>query len=161
WVARTSVLFLAQPYALLRLVRYFRDLPRWLVPAVSGVALLAITTLAMQPHVQPTMLSSAPFLYSAGVEAYAAVAFTVECQQTAGVSAQRIAFAAIGTFCLAARNMLGAISFATTRTVPIYEILTFGIGTCYFLAFAPPRFLRGRWQRAEQARYLSKIADRG
>jgi PAS domain S-box-containing protein len=161
WVVRTSLLFLVQPYASLRLVRYFRDLPRWLVPVVVSGAVLAIVVLAMQPHVRPGVLSSAAFVYSAAVEVYAGVAFASEFQHTAGVSAQRLIFAAIGTFCLAARNMLGAIALALDNTFPVYALLTFGIGISYFLAFAPPRFLRGRWQRAEQARYLSKIADRG
>ena len=162
-VARTSLLFLAQPYALLRLVRYFRDLPRWLVPAVVSGAVLVTVVLAMQPFVRRGLLSSAPFLYSAAVEIYAGVVFTTEFRRTAGVSAQRLIFAAIGTFCLAARNVLGGLTFveALQRTFWLYGLLTGALGTCYFLAFAPPRFLRGRWQRAEQARYLSKIADRG
>ncbi len=162
WVARTGLIFLAQPYALLRLVRYFRDVPRWLVPVVVSGALLAILVLAMQSEVRPGVLSSVPFLYCAIVEVYAGTAFARQFRRTAGVTARRLIFAAVGTFCLAARNTLAGLAFvdALSRTFWLYALLTGGLGGCYFFAFATPRLLRGRWQRAEQARYLSATADR-
>jgi PAS domain S-box-containing protein len=75
----------------------------------------------------------------------------------------RLAFASSGTWMLAGTFLLASLSywlFVLEDSAPIIQILNAGTLACYFLAFSPPRSLRGRWQRTEQARYLSETAER-
>jgi len=160
WIARLTLL-LAQPYFLIRLVTHFREVPRSLY--TTAVAAIPFGTLALMaspmPLVPPASIAG---FYCAAVEFYAAAAFGIEAGRTAGVTARRLVFAAFGTWFLAARNVLiGLSSFATPVDAAFWitELLIAGTGVCCYLAFATPRFLRARWQREEQARYLSATAD--
>jgi PAS domain S-box-containing protein len=161
WGVRASLL-LAQPYFLLRLVGHFREVPRWLLAV--AIAIIPLGTLALvvwRPSLPNALTATAQF-YCTGIELYAATAFTQEARRTAGVTARRLVAAAAGTWMLAALNTLGALSFipAIRDAYWFHELLIGGIGVGYFLAFATPRYLRARWQRLEQARYLSAAADR-
>ena len=110
----------------------------------------------------PNALTATAQFYCTGIELYAATAFTQEARRTAGVTARRLVAAAAGTWMLAALNSLAGLSFipAISDAYWLHELLIGGIGVSYFLAFATPRYLRARWQRLEQARYLSAAADR-
>jgi PAS domain S-box-containing protein len=157
-------LFLAQPFFLLRLVGLFREVR-------PGVRYLALGLLAFGP---PALLllfveraSAAGLLISAlcaGLLIFAATAFTQEARRTSGVTAVRLVSAGLGTWMLAGVFLLaGAASFAPgfgRLGANLMYFLNTGLAISYYLAFNPPRWLCARWQRTEQARYLSEVADR-
>src|SRR6185436_12653971 len=103
---------------------------------------------------------------------YPAIAFFRESQVTAGVSRMRLLFAAAATLMIAATLFVdplpgfirlhsesAANSFAD-YTGDAYLFLYRCVFVCYYLAFTPPRWLASRWQRTEQARFLSETAAR-
>jgi PAS domain S-box-containing protein len=157
-------LLVAQPFFLLRLVHHFREVPSVVrysavIVMATGAALNTVAAPALQIRFGPAIAGLGAALF-----VYAAVAFTREASRTSGVTAMRLVFAGAGTW------MLSAV-FVTTGaalTLPglgriggaLNDLFTASLAACYFLAFNPPRRLRARWQRAEQARYLSAVADR-
>ncbi|HKV99539.1 MAG TPA: ATP-binding protein [Vicinamibacterales bacterium] len=161
WFVRASLL-LSQPYFLLRLVRHFREVPRWLLTiVVLIIPSLTLVLVVWRPTEQNALMTTTQ-LYCAAIELYAATAFTHEARRTAGVTARRLVAASAGSWMLAANNVYGALSLvpAISDAYWFHELMIGGIGFSFFLAFATPRYLRARWQRLEQARYLSAAADR-
>jgi PAS domain S-box-containing protein len=171
FVSRTGALFwalriglrLAQPYFLMRLVRHFREVPSVLrAVAVAAIPIGTIVLVAV-PVNGPGLLTSGALLYCAAAEIAVAVALIREVNRTAGVTAKRLVFAAIAVSLIAGTNLLAGLSPFSKVVAYAYWLTTLliaGIGSCSYFAFATPRFLRTRWQRFEQARYLSETANR-
>ena len=162
WAAQMS-LYLGQPYLLIRLVRQFRDVPSLLYGAV--IAAIPVGTLALVLWPKPlSPATSIAVLYCAVVELGVAFVLAVERRRTSGVTAMRLAFAASAALLVSVRNGwsgLAQFSEAIDSNYWVVRLLIAGTGVTTYLAFATPRFLRARWQREEQARYLSATADLG
>ena len=156
-----AVLF-AQPYLLLRLVEQFRDVPRVSRLVVVGGIAAAILASVVEPELN--LASASPSrLYFFVVNAYVAVAFLQEARRKAGVTAKRLTFAALGTWLFASvflvylsANWMPSVGRLAAH---IGQLLIAGGLTCYFFAFSTPRRLRSAWQRTEQAKYLTGIAE--
>jgi len=87
-----------------------------------------------------------------------------ESRRSSGVTARRLAFAALGTWLMAVihptsigptHGVLDAFSAAL-----LAQALAAGTLISYYLAFATPRWIRTKWQQLELARYLVATADR-
>ena len=162
--AITLSLFLAQPFFLFRLIAHFRDISSQLLYGAGTVAVLgtlaAITAAPGALDIINLMIG----VVGGAFLVYAAAAFTSETHRTSGVTGKRLAFAGVGSWMLA--GVFFTISFGSlvpslgaVATLAIH-LLFCGLAVCYFLAFNTPRRLRARWQRVEQAHYLSEVADR-
>jgi PAS domain S-box-containing protein len=156
-------LLLAEPYVLLRLVGHFREVPaiiRRTSLAAIGIATVAFT-LWPEPHSGVKGAVTAAF--SMTLMVYAALALTAEVRRTSGVTARRLALAAIGTYLLAAAFLTGTLPPLLDAFVRVGHragtFFTTGMLASYYIAFATPRWLRSSWQRAEQARYLSLASE--
>jgi PAS domain S-box-containing protein len=103
-------------------------------------------------------------LYIAAVVLYAGAAFTMEARRTSGVTAHRLLHAGVGSALFAAAFAVAGLATwfvgISRLAAHLNHILVAGTFACYFLAFSTPRRLRSGWQRAEQAKYLSGVADR-
>ncbi len=155
------LLVVAQPYFLLRLVWHFREVPRWLMATV----LLAMPVATVAVLIRHSLIAVFPPLWAAVIEFYVASVLTAEARRTAGVTRWRLFFAASGTWVLATAYVLSwlspyapAIGNFLGASSPAFLA---SIAFAYLLAFNTPRGLRARWQRTEQARYLSATSDRG
>jgi PAS domain S-box-containing protein len=162
WLIQIA-LTLAQPYFLLRLVRHVRAVPLLLwIGAVSAIG-VGTAAIVVAPSAS-VLLSGIMSAYVGALLAYVASAFAREARRTSGVTAMRLMFAASGTLMLGAESLPGVLPwFPWLGDVggQINPLLSAAMLGCYFLAFNPPRRLASRWQRTEQARYLSGTADRG
>src|SRR5260221_6459500 len=87
---------LAEPYALLRLVRDFRKVPAAVLYGALAIAALGTILYATSPRPTQAGLESAVKLYVVVAFAYAALAFTREVGRSSGVTARRLASAAAG-----------------------------------------------------------------
>jgi PAS domain S-box-containing protein len=168
WVAG-SLLLATQPFLLLRLVRHFRDVPVWLHSAtVAAIGIGAIGLFTPERSRVGLFIAG----YAAVLSAYVAIAFGREVRVTSGVTAIRLACAGAPTVMLATAFLLAGTTdlfqfLGVVRSGSLeealgqpLEVLTAGIFICYFFAFAPPRRLAARWQRTEQARFLSDTSIR-
>src|SRR5581483_1565482 len=100
------VIFLAQPYLLLRLVEHFRPVPRLQhaigLAGLLGTWLLTLLAVLLLPRGQSpgplaiglVVLAAAAFVY---VETYATVAFVREARVTRGVAQRRLVAIAVGS----------------------------------------------------------------
>ncbi len=162
--AARVALFAAQPYLLLRLVRHFRDVPSPLLHGALALVAASLVATLNAPSNRVFIWTSVVSALCAALETYTAVAFTREAGRTSGVTAKRLVFAAGGTWLFAATytlSTLGPWSAAMGRVGGLVnQLLAATALACYFLAFSTPRRLRSAWQRAEQAKYLSRTAER-
>jgi PAS domain S-box-containing protein len=157
------LLVLATPYVLLRLVHHFREVPYLLrAGALVAIPVGTIFHVGWARGESPDHFSLT-WAYFVGLIMYAAAAFTLEARRSSGVTAKRLALAAVGTFLLGLHFVVAIVApwvgeWARTLTAAGPFINT-PMLACYYLAFATPQWLMAGWQRTEQARYLSLAAD--
>ena len=155
---------LALPYFLLRMTRQFREISRSLLHGSLILAIVVSVALTTSRGIRPPLVSAVASSYLAILFLYVAGLFIQEARHTAGVTARRLSFAAIGTWIFAfGFGLVALASFASAIAnpwLPLARITVTAGLACYFVAFSTPRWLKGQWQRAEQARYLTATADR-
>ena len=149
---------MAQPYMLLRLVAHFRPVARPILLASDVAFALSVVLLTI-----PGLISSPPVIlflvgYYAWAEGYSALAFVRGAVVTAGVSRWRYWLAAAGAVLfgtvIVAAGLLSFAPAAAPYVQPVTQLLGTLSGLAFYLAFAPPRWLRQGWQSAELHRYL-------
>src|SRR5688500_9091782 len=94
-----TLLVLAVPYVLLRLVHHFREVSLALTTAALAVIPVGTATFMIWPpfsQERPAHLSLS-WAYFVALALYAASAFASEARRSSGVTAKRLAFAGIGT----------------------------------------------------------------
>jgi signal transduction histidine kinase len=158
----TWALLLAIPYILLRLVADFTDVSRWLLHAAGvGLALLVAGSIAA-PAPLPNALIDLDVLYFVALEAFAALAFVRAARRSGGVTRRRMQAAAAGSLALGLALLVVPLRIAVPSFDALGRVLTqllgLAAGVAYFLAFAPPTWLRRAWQEPELRAFLSRAA---
>jgi PAS domain S-box-containing protein len=159
-----SLALIAQPYLMLRIVRYFRPLPVAIThAALVGVVVLCGAVFALGSTI-PGIVTLAAVVYFAGVEGYAMVAFIRGALTTSGVVQRRLRFAAAGSGLLGLMLIMAGIAafvpaFASLATALVL-VAAIGCALAFYLGFAPPRWLRRAWQLAELDSFLSRLGSR-
>src|SRR6266540_3795035 len=92
-----TILLLAQPYLLLRLVQHFRTVSRLVQVVVIGGMVVSWAILTAFPTPLPKLLALLIVVYFVYVEGYAAAAFARGAMRTEGVTHHRLLLAAIGS----------------------------------------------------------------
>jgi PAS domain S-box-containing protein len=152
-------LMAAQPFLLCRLVLHFSRIGLWL----QAVLLLAVPIFVAGWLVWGRAWHDALTGYAAIVIGGFAVSIARESGRSSGVSQRRLVMAAVGCglFALAsgmaAASALGSVAVAAGAISPL---LTSTALVCFFFTFSMPQRLAARWQRDEQAKYLTHIAAR-
>jgi PAS domain S-box-containing protein len=153
--------FLAQPYLLLRLLRHFRNVPGLVISAAVVLPALSIAVYSASPAIRATLGKAPLFIAVTAIFGYAAIAFTREARRSAGLTARRVLFAAVGTWC----SVIGYCAVipswsgdASTIAGRLEILLTSAALGGYFLAFGTPRWLLTSWRGTVQAKYLNATA---
>jgi signal transduction histidine kinase len=145
-----GVVALALPYLLLRLVAGFAQTVAWVQRAAEAGLVASGVLLVVAPDPAPAAVSLLLVAYFVVVAAYDTAAFVREAARTRGVTQRRMQAAASGSFALA-----GAVVFAGVATLdPTHtelwtlpsRVLALSSGVAYYVAFAPPGWLRRAWQ---------------
>lgn len=156
-----SLLIMAHPYFLLRLVEHFMPGPaaaRW--GALMGMLVsMGIVALIPAPLSLPAM---APVVaYFALAEGYAAVQLIRGASERSGIVRRRMALAAGGSAGLGVAVLLAGVATAAPAaasiTGPATQLVALGAVVAYYFAFATPRWLRELWRLRELDRFLSRI----
>jgi signal transduction histidine kinase len=159
-----TILLLAQPYLLLRLVQHFRVVPRVIQRVARGGMVISWIILIAAPAPLPPLLALLIVVYFVSVEGYAAAAFARGAVRTEGVTHHRLLLAATGSGLLAIVMQLAGVNNAlpagTGITTPLSRLLALLCMLSYYLGFVPPGWLRQAWQLAELQRFLRAMAGR-
>jgi signal transduction histidine kinase len=158
-----SILLVAHPYLILRLVEHFRPISPWLKRVGLGgllvsAALLLIFTNQTSLPLPVTMLIVAYFI---GIEGYTTFAFCQGATTTIGLTRRRLALAAAGSGLLALLILLAGI--AAVRPLPDWVLSGLGqgcailSGVCYYFSFATPGWVSRYWQLSELYRFLRAV----
>lgn len=164
WITDLTLIgLMALPYLLLRLVDDFTRV-RSTVKRLAEVGLAAtiVATLASSGAVAPAVVL-AMVLYFAALSTYCAVQFARAARRSLGVTRRRFDAAALGTIFLGADLLFaGFVAFLaepeSTIVNGLSQLCGFGSAIAYYVAFAPPGFLRRAWQAPELRAFLSRAA---
>jgi signal transduction histidine kinase/DNA-binding response OmpR family regulator len=159
-----AMVFLAQPYLLLRLVEHFRPLPRLQHAAGLGLLLGSWAVILLAPQPLPPWAALALIGAFAYVELYATVAFVRGAIATRGVARRRLIAVATGSGLLASVFLLAPISTllpeAREYVTGLTRLLGLASGLAYYIGFAPPRWLLRTWQLGEVSRFFWVLSGR-
>lgn len=151
--------FLALGYLLLRLVQDFGRVGWVVMRLVEAGLVITIAAIVIAPSPMPAPLALAVVIYVAVVIVYVTIAFARYAAISRGVTRRRMQAAATGSMFLASNIVCAGLSVVLPVAGPIWAALgaTLGLlsGVAYFVAFAPPTWLRRAWQEPELRRFLS------
>ncbi len=156
-------LLLLLPYALCRLLQHFRDLPGAVLWLVKLLVVIGPLLYFFRTQLAPVPISDVLQMYITAFFVYGSVTFALEAHQAAGVVRRRLVLASIGSAFFGTTWALGTFAaVARPSALPgefsvVLNALAFG---CFYLTFSMPRGLLSRWQRNEQAAYLTRVMDR-
>ena len=159
-----TLLVIAMPYLLLRLVDDFSDVPAVVTRlAEGGLVLSAIAFVVTEGTVPPPILM-AVVLYFAALSTYCAVAFVRAGRHSAGVTRRRLQAVAAGTVLLGVAILVAGFAPllpASLAGLPtgLTQVVALASAVAYFIGFAPPQILRRAWQEPELRGFLRRAAS--
>jgi signal transduction histidine kinase len=162
WLTPLGLLAIVmQPFIMVRLVRYFHDVPRWFTSTMFGGMVVSWILLITQGSPLPPVPTLIIIVYFVVGNGYAVFAFTRGMFTSIGVVRQRLRFAAAGSAFLVAVFLIAAVSIilpsALPATTPFLQFLGLCSALVYYLAFAPPTWLRLSWKHMELRNYLQAL----
>ncbi len=159
--------FLAHPYLLLRVIRHFREVPRWWELTLLSLAAVGTLFALGLPSPKPMSLRLGIVAYVAVMQAMAAAVLAFTARKHRGLTAWRLNVASVGAGLFALMFGILVLS-AHPATYPLYEkllrlqrYLALGMVVSYYLGLAPPLVVRRMLQRGEEYRFLRTTAERG
>jgi PAS domain S-box-containing protein len=154
-------LLMLVPRALSRLVSHFQELPRAVLVVTWGMVIVGPAAYLLRFQISPAFVATVLQLYLTAAFAWAAAAFGLEASRTAGIVRRRLVLALLGSAMFTATFLMASLAGITSSLIfdfgAILNALALG---CFYLAFSMPRGLLTRWQRTEQAAYLTRVMDR-
>jgi signal transduction histidine kinase len=159
-----TILIIAMPYLLLRLVDDFSEVPVLVKRLAEVGLLLSAAAFLTYERALPQQLLIAVVLYFAALSTYCAVAFVRAARRSAGVTRRRLQAVAVGTLVLG----LAILVAGFTPLVPpslaglpngLTQALALASAVAYFVGFAPPQVLRRAWQEPELRVFLRRAAS--
>jgi signal transduction histidine kinase len=150
-------------YLLLRLVHDFSHVPTVLMRAVEVGMLATIAAIVLTPPQMSDGLTLALVVYLVLVIAYDTWAFARHARRTRGVTRRRMQAAAAGSLSLDLALAVAGVNVAVPSLPPAWDELGAALGlasgACYFVAFAPPTWLRRAWQEPEVRAFLTRVTS--
>ena len=148
------------PYALLRLVGDFSDVPAAVMRAAEIVfAGLVVTGFALMPA--PGAYLAVYGLYFLVFLLYASLKFVREARRSTGVTRRRLEAVSAGSVLLGlavVAAVAGAFTPGVADTTLLTQFFALTSGIAYYIGFAPPRVLRRAWQEPELRAFLAGAA---
>ncbi len=154
---------IAQPYLLLRLVRYFRPLSPWAQPAAAVAMVASWIALLFAESALSTVLTELMIACFVIVDGYAMFAFIQGALVGSGVVQRRLRAVAVGAGLLALALLAVGVGAVIPRLVDIMtvvlQVTAIGSAVALYLGLATPKWLRRTWQLRELYRYLRLITQ--
>jgi signal transduction histidine kinase len=159
-----TLLIIAMPYLLLRLVDDFSNVPLVVKRiAEGGLFLSAVAFVATEGTVPPPILL-AVVIYFAALSTYCAVAFIRAARRGAGVTRRRLQAVALGTLLLGLAIFVAGLAPLLPTAMAglpngLTQALALASAIAYFVGFTPPQILRRAWQEPELRAFLRSAAS--
>jgi signal transduction histidine kinase len=158
-----TILVIAMPYLLLRLVDDFSTVPS-IASRLAEVGLLfsavAFLTSVGQP---PPPITLAVVVYFAALSTYCAVKCIRAARRSSGVTRRRLEAIAAGTLLLGVTILIAGIAPLAPAVAGaldgLVQVFALGSAIAYFVGFAPPGILRRAWQEPELRAFLRRAAS--
>lgn len=159
-----SVLIMALPYLLIRLLNDFTSVPTPIVRGAEAGLVVAIVSLIVSPPPLPSVQVLLLVLYFCAYMLYVAIAFTRTGRAAHGVTRRRMQAVALGSglfglslLVLGVIPLLPRVLGDAVRLLEQVALLVSGVA--YFIGFATPSLLRRAWQEPELRSFLSHAAS--
>jgi signal transduction histidine kinase len=157
-----AAVLLSLGYLLTRLVADFSRVPTILLRAVVVGMLGSIVAVFAFPAPMPPLVALTIVAYLCLVLGYATWAFAQQARRYQGVTRRRMQWAAFASLCIALVLVVAGVSTVAPNLGAAVEEISALLGLCsaigYFVAFAPPTWLRRAWQEPEVRTFLSRVA---
>lgn len=162
--ALATMLVMALPYVLLRLLDDFAGVPAAVKRLAEAGLALSVITIAVAGTPLPPSITLPLVAYFAVVAIYIAVRFVRESRRGHGVTRRRMHAVGFGIGLLGVAILNAGIVAVTPPDVDavlngITQVLALGSGLAFFVGFAPPRALRRAWQEPELRAFLKRAAS--
>jgi signal transduction histidine kinase len=156
-----AVALLSVGYLLMRLVGDFSHVPPLLLRSVEVGLLASILAVLLIPPPIPLYVVLGVVAYLGLTIGFDACAFIRRAKRTQGVTRRRMQAAAVASICLMlvilAAGLTSALPTLATPIAEVNALLGLASGFGYFIAFAPPTWLRRAWQEPEVRGFLSQV----
>jgi signal transduction histidine kinase len=155
-------LLIALPFLLLRLVADYSDPPRLLTRTAAAGLAAGIGSLFLLPQPYPAAATLVYVAYFCGLAGYDAAAFMRAGRRASGVTRRRMYAVAGGCAALGTVSVIVGLERLLPWCMgvwqPLDDLWALGCGICFYVGFAPPRWLRHAWQEPAVRAYLAKAA---
>lgn len=163
WALGLSTLsLLFEPLIIIRLLRYLRPVPRWMLPGMLVTTLFLLVLSIVISTSARSVVVGAMYLLLIVANIYALGSFVRGAFSTTGLPRRRLRFIAIGSLVLVIITIALEIQSLLPQLRPAIGLLNhFAIiagVSAFYLGFAPPRWLRRLWQLNELNEYLSSLS---
>lgn len=160
--AAVSLLVMALPYLMLRLLTDFTAVPLWLETGTLGGLIAAVILIIALPAPLDPAATLFLIAYFAIVSLFVAIGFVRLARRSAGVTRRRTQAVAAGMGFLG----LAVLAAAATTIVPsaagaasgVTQVLALAAAITWLLGFATPPQLRRYWQEPELRAFLERAA---
>ena len=155
---------MSHPYFLLRVAGYLQPIPRFIQRLAFGGLLVSWAILFLIGSPLPVWVTLALVIYFVLVEGYVGMVFFRGAFTSTGVTRQRLNLASTATGLLALGILLAGLQVvfpaSRSRATALIQLLAILSGSIYYVAFAPPHWLRRAWQLEELYHFLRETAGR-
>jgi signal transduction histidine kinase len=161
WLSKVpSLLLVAHPYLLLRLVKHLRPIPLGIQIIGAAGMIASLLLILVLPSPLSPVFAVLIVIYFVFIEIYASVAMIRGAWKTSGVTQKRLHLAATGSVLLAAVIIIAGINVVFPPAAAVLSPLSQVVGVLaifsYYLGFATPAWMRRSWQYTELYRYLQQ-----
>lgn len=158
----SGALAMSMGYLLLRLVQDFTDVPKLVLRAVEVGFVASVVAILILPSPLPGLASIILVAYLVLVLVYGTWAFARQATRTHGVTSRRMQAAAAGSLCVGLALSVTSLSVGFPELAGLWTELGAAVGLAsgvfYFVAFAPPTWLRRVWQDPELRAFLGRAS---
>ncbi len=149
----SSILLMALPYLLLRLVDDFAGVPTTVMRLAEIGLAISIVGLVVISMPYPLSLVGPLVIYFVALEIYGSSAFVVAAGRSRGVTRRRMQAVAIGSLFVGLDILAAGMQAALPAIAPFWEsvsaICAVASALAYYAGFALPSWLRQAWQAPE------------
>lgn len=157
WLVTTPVL--AMPFLLVRLMDDVIGVPRRLMQLFMAAFALYLSAFWLLPGEWLASLAVPLVLGLLATLGYVVATGLRAVRRTQGITRRRLIAVSVGSLFLALNFGAGRLPLDPEDARSLVDIFGLAAGLCYYLGFAPPRWLRRIWQGPELRAFLARSAS--
>lgn len=154
-----SMAVLAMPFLLVRLIDDVIGVPRRLMRLFMGAFAVYVACVWLLPRGLLPLLVVPLLLGLIATLGYVVVASVGAARRAQGITRRRLIAVSVGSLCLALNFGAGRLPISPDDARSLVDIFGLAAGICYYIGFAPPRWLRRIWQGPELRAFLARSAS--